>query len=94
MGVQEIADQIRPKVESAGFERSVKFDTGADGVIVIDGATISTTDQETDCTISLSLSDLEDMISGELNPTTAFMTGKIKIEGDMSVAMALSQLIG
>jgi putative sterol carrier protein len=94
MGVQEIADQIRPKVESAGFERSVKFDAGADGVIVIDGATISTTDQETDCTISLSLSDLEDMISGDLSPTTAFMTGKIKIEGDMSVAMALSQLIG
>ena len=94
MGVQEIADQIRPKVESAGFERSVKFDTGADGVIVIDGSTISTDDQETDCTIKLSLSDLEDMISGDLSPTTAFMTGKIKIEGDMSVAMALSQLIG
>ena len=94
MGVQAIVDQIKPKVESAGFERSVKFDTGADGVIVIDGATISTADQDTDCTIKLSLSDLEDMISGELNPTTAFMTGKIKIEGDMSVAMALSQLIG
>ena len=28
MGVQEIADQIKPKVESAGFDRSVKFDTG------------------------------------------------------------------
>jgi putative sterol carrier protein len=94
MGVREIADQIKPKVESAGFERSVKFDTGADGVIVIDGATISTTDQETDCTIKLSLSNLEDLISGDLSPTTAFMTGKIKIEGDMSVAMALSQLIG
>lgn len=94
MGVQAIVDQIKPKVESAGFERSVKFDTGQDGVIVIDGATISTADQDTDCTIKLSLSDLEDMISGELNPTTAFMTGKIKIEGDMSVAMALSQLIG
>jgi len=94
MGVREIADQIKPKVESAGFERSVKFDTGADGVIVIDGATISTDDQETDCTIKLSLSDLEDLIAGDLSPTTAFMTGKIKIEGDMSVAMALSQLIG
>jgi putative sterol carrier protein len=94
MGVQAIVDQIKPKVESAGFERSVKFDTGQAGVIVIDGATISTADQETDCTIKLSLSDLEDMIAGELNPTTAFMTGKIKIEGDMSVAMALSQLIG
>ena len=94
MGVREIADQIKPKVESAGFGRSVKFDTGADGVIVIDGATISTTDQETDCTIKLSLSDLEDLIAGDLSPTAAFMTGKIKIEGDMSVAMALSQLIG
>ncbi|MDO9306608.1 MAG: SCP2 sterol-binding domain-containing protein, partial [Mesorhizobium sp.] len=71
-----------------------KFDTGADGVIVIDGATISTSDAPTDCTIKLSLSDLEDLISGDLSPTAAFMTGKIKIEGDMSVAMALSQLIG
>jgi len=94
MGVQQIADQIKSKVESAGFERSVKFDTGADGVIVIDGTTISTTDQDTDCTIKLSLSDLEDLIAGDLSPTAAFMTGKIKIEGDMSVAMALSQLIG
>jgi putative sterol carrier protein len=94
MGVREIADQIKSKVESAGFSRSVKFDTGADGVIVIDGATISTTDAPTDCTIKLSLSNLEDLISGDLNPTMAFMTGKIKIEGDMSVAMSLSQLIG
>jgi len=94
MGIQQIVDQIKPKVENAGFERSVKLDTGPDGVIVIDGSTISTTDQDTDCTIKLSLSDLEDMMAGELSPTAAFMTGKIKVEGDMSVAMALSQFIG
>ena len=34
MGVREIADQLRPKVEGSGFDRSVKFDTGADGVIL------------------------------------------------------------
>jgi putative sterol carrier protein len=94
MDVQEMADRLRPKVESSGFDRSVKFDTGADGVIVIDGSTISTTDGPADCTIRLALGDLEDLISGDLNPTTAFMTGKLKIEGDMSVAMALSQLVG
>jgi putative sterol carrier protein len=94
MGVQQIADQIKPKVESAGFDRSVKFDTGADGVILIDGATISTTDGPADCIIKLSLGDLEELISGELSPTAAFMTGRIKIEGDMSVAMALSQFLG
>jgi putative sterol carrier protein len=94
VSVQEIADKIRSRVASAGFDRSVKFDTGADGVIVIDGATVSNTDAPTDCTIKLSLDDLESLIAGDLNPTMAFMTGKIKIEGDMSVAMALSQLIG
>ncbi len=35
MSVQDIADKIRSRVASAGFDRSVKFDTGADGVIVI-----------------------------------------------------------
>ncbi|RWG12068.1 MAG: sterol-binding protein, partial [Mesorhizobium sp.] len=48
MGVQEIADKIRSQVASAGFEHSVKFDTGSDGVIVIDGATVSTADAPTD----------------------------------------------
>jgi len=93
MGVQDIAAQLKSKVESSGFDRSVKFDTGADGVIVIDGTSISTTDAPADCTISISLDDLESLVAGELNPTMAFMSGKIKVEGDMTVAMALSQLV-
>ncbi|MFC5841016.1 MULTISPECIES: SCP2 sterol-binding domain-containing protein [Aminobacter] len=93
MSIQAVADKIKAKVESAGFGRSIKFDTGSDGVIVIDGTTLSTTDGPADCTIKLSLDDLESLIAGELNPTMAFMTGKIKVEGDMSVAMGLSQLL-
>ena len=94
MGVQDIANQIKDKVEASGFSRSVKFDTGSDGVIVIKDGQISTSDSDTDCTIKISLDNLESLIAGELNPTMAFMTGKIKVEGDMSVAMALSQLVG
>ena len=94
MAIQHIAEKLKPQVASAGFDRSVKFDTGADGVLVIDGATVSTADGPADCTITLSLDDLESLIAGDLNPTMAFMTGKLKIDGDMSVAMALSQLIG
>jgi putative sterol carrier protein len=93
MSVEAVVEKIRSKVESSGFDRSVKFDTGGDGVIVIDGASISTTDAPADCTIKLSLDDLESLVAGELNPTMAFMSGKIKIEGDMTVAMALSQVI-
>jgi putative sterol carrier protein len=93
MGVQEIADQLRPRVESSDFDKSVKFDTGGDGVIVVDGRSISTTDAPTDCTILLSLDDLEALLAGDLSPTMAFMTGKIKVEGDMTIAMALSKLL-
>ena len=94
MSVQEIAEKMKSRVASAGFEHSVKFDTGSDGVIVIDGATVSNTDAPTDCTVKLSLDDLDSLIAGDLNPTMALMSGKIKVEGDMTVAMALSQLLG
>ena len=93
MGVEDIAAKMRSRVEGSGFDRSVKLDTGGDGVIVIDGETISTSDAPADCTVKLSLDDLQSMVDGDLNPTSAFMSGKIKVEGDMSVAMALSQFL-
>jgi putative sterol carrier protein len=93
MGIQDIAAKLKPRVESSSFDASVKFDTGADGVILINGNTISTTDGPADCTIRMSLSDLEDLLAGELSPTTAYMTGKIQVEGDMAIAMQLQQFI-
>ncbi|MBX3566835.1 MAG: SCP2 sterol-binding domain-containing protein [Rhizobiaceae bacterium] len=93
MSITDVADKLRPSVARADFDGSVKFDTGGDGVLVIKDGEISTTDVPTDCTISLSLDDLEALIAGDLNPTMAFMTGKIKVAGDMGVAMALSKLL-
>ena len=93
MSMDAIAEKMRAKVEGSGFTKSVKFDCGADGIIVIDGATVSTIDALADCTITLAKDDLESMIAGELNPTSAFMQGKLKVDGDMSVAMALSQVL-
>ena len=93
MSMESIADKIRARVASGGFGRSVKFNCGSDGVVVIDGSTVSTADGEADCTITLSKDDMEAMMAGDLNPTMAFMQGKLKIEGDMSVAMSLSQVL-
>lgn len=93
MSVQDIAAKMQERVAGSGFDKSVKFDLKGEGVIVIDGQSVSTADAPADCTITMSMSDFQDLISGDLNPTAAFMQGKMKIDGDMSVAMALSQLM-
>ena len=93
MSVQDIAAKMQERVAGSGFDKSVKFDLKGEGVIVIDGASVSTADAPADCTITMSMEDFQEMVAGELNPTAAFMQGKMKIDGDMSVAMALSQLM-
>lgn len=93
MDVNQIAAKMQERVAASGFDRSVKFDFGDGDVIVIDGQTVSTTDGPADCTITLSKDNFESLVSGDLSPTAAFMTGKLKVAGDMSVAMQLSQVL-
>jgi putative sterol carrier protein len=45
-----------------------------------------------DCTISASEENFQKIIAGEQNATTAYMTGKLKIKGDMGAAMKLQKL--
>jgi len=51
-------------------------------------------DNEADCTISTSMDTLLGLQSGDVNPMMAVMSGKIKIKGDMSLAMKLQSLVG
>jgi putative sterol carrier protein len=98
MSLQSITEAMRQKMGGdSGLGASLKFDCGADGIIVIDGSvvpnTISNEDRETDCTIGISMENLQAMLDGELNGVSAFMSGKIKVEGDMSVAMKLQSVV-
>ncbi len=76
---------------------SVKFDFGDDGCILLDAnqtpITVSNDDGDADCSIGMTLEDFNAMMTGEMDPTTAFMMGKLQVTGDMGVAMKLSQII-
>ncbi|NVB37150.1 SCP2 sterol-binding domain-containing protein [Pseudenhygromyxa sp. WMMC2535] len=98
MSLETVTTTIRERVgDDAGLGATLKFKTG-DGVVFIDGKStpnsVSNEDKDADCTVGVELSDLEAMMAGDLAPTTAFMGGKLKVEGDMGVAMKLQGLMG
>lgn len=68
-----------------------------DNSIYIDGTgdanVVSMDDKDADCTISTSLETLMGMQSGDTNPMMAVMSGKVKISGDMGLAMKLQSLL-
>ena len=75
--------------------KRVKLDFGSEGVILLDGAgkQVAEEDGDADTTIKVDWNDWQQMASGQLDGMTAFMTGKLKIEGDMSNAMQLQGVL-
>lgn len=51
-------------------------------------------DGKPDCQMTLSSDVFNQMVSGKLKPTSAFMSGKLKIKGNMGLAMKLEKLMG
>ncbi|MBL8317697.1 MAG: SCP2 sterol-binding domain-containing protein [Burkholderiaceae bacterium] len=99
MDLATATDNLRTRVGAdCGLNATLKFDCGADGVVVIDGAStpnsVDNTDRDTDCTIALTSDTLSDLMTGDVDATTAFMTGRIKVSGDMSVALKLQRVLG
>lgn len=96
MSMQEVADTMNTKLAgNTDLGATVKFDCGDDGVIFIDGnaGTVTTQDGDADCTVVLDKDVLDDLIAGEQDPTAAFMMGKLKVEGDMGIAMKLGDIL-
>jgi putative sterol carrier protein len=99
MTAQEFFDALPGKVDpakTAGMSNSYVFDIDGVGtwtVSVADGAvSVAAGVADADCTISASEETLMKIASGEANATTAYMTGKLKIKGDMGAALKLQKL--
>ena len=82
--------------KTAGMSNSYLFDVEGAGqwlVAVEDGAvSVREGAGDADATITTSEETFQKLVSGEQNPTTAYMTGKLKVKGDMGAAMKLQKL--
>lgn len=93
------AEVIRSKIDGVdAFGSKIRFDFGDGSSILVDGTTeppsvAENSEDDADCTITAEADVFRDLVAGELDPTAAFMTGKIRIDGDMSAAMSMSKIL-
>ena len=98
MSLQKIIDGLIEKVgDDCGLGAVVKFDFGDQGTVILDAIQIpnqvSETGSDPDCTMVISIDDFMAMADGSLDGVSAFMTGRLKVQGDMGIAMKLGVIL-
>jgi putative sterol carrier protein len=97
--IQQIVDQMGSALgANSGLGGVLKLDFGDAGSVLVDGKsnpnTVSDgTGRTADTTISVSLADFEKLARQELDPTSAYMQGKLRVDGDMGLALKLGPML-
>jgi putative sterol carrier protein len=79
-----------------GFDGTAKFVINGEGAVLIDGAGVrQATDADVaDVTMTADADTFQEILAGDLNPTAAFMSGRLQLDGDMGTAMKLGSALG
>lgn len=84
---------LNAKLGGAGFDAVAKFVLTGAGSLMVDGTGARAGDEDADVTLTAPADVFEAILAGDLNPTAAFMSGKLSIDGDMGAAMRLGGLL-
>ena len=86
-------EKLNEKMEGAGFAGTAKFEITGEGAIVVDGSGARVSDDDADVTLSADADTFQSMLEGDTDPTSAFMSGKLTVDGDMGMAMKLASVL-
>jgi len=84
---------LKTRIGDDDFDGSVRIDIAGEGSLRVDESGASIDDAEADCTLEADAETFQGMLEGDVDPTTAFMSGKLKVDGDMGLAMKLGSLL-
>jgi putative sterol carrier protein len=76
-----------------GFDGIAKFVITDEGAVMIDASGVRAGDDAADVTLTASAEVFKAILDGDMNPTMAFMTGKLSVDGDMGTAMKLGSAL-
>ncbi len=84
---------LSDKIGSDGFDGVAKFMITGEGGIMIDGNGARAGDEGADVTLTADADTFEAILAGDMDPTAAFMSGKLAVDGDMGLAMKLGSIL-
>ena len=84
---------LNDKLGDVRLDGSAKFIIGDKGSLVIDVTGVRASDGETDVSLTADAETFQDILSGDLDATSAFMNGRLSVDGDMGTAMKLAGLL-
>lgn len=87
--IEQAVTALNAKLGGA-FDGTAKFVIDGEGAIMLDGDGARAADEEAEVTMSADADTFKDILDGTLDPTSAFMSGRLKIDGDMGAAMRLA----
>ena len=90
--IEQALSALNEKLSVVGFDGSAKFSIEGEGSVIVDTNGARASDDEAEVTLIATADVFQDIMAGDLDPTSAFMSGKLRIEGDMGTAMRLSSL--
>ncbi|WP_372574918.1 SCP2 sterol-binding domain-containing protein [Ruegeria jejuensis] len=95
--MSELLDQavsaLNEKLSGGAFSATAKFDVADLGAIMLDSSGARVGDDDADVTLRADAETFQQIVGGELDPTGAFMSGRLTVDGDMSLAMQLASVL-